>query len=61
MVCAVVTGITGQDGAYPTELLLNKCYIGYGTFRRTSSVNLWRVDEISVGQRPNFFAIDYSS
>ena len=41
---AVITGITGQDGAYLTELLLNKGYRVYGTYRRTSSVNFWRLE-----------------
>lgn len=40
---AVVTGITGQDGAYLAELLLGKGYTVYGAFRRTSSVNFWRI------------------
>ena len=36
---AIVTGITGQDGAYLAELLLNKGYKVYGAYRRTSSQN----------------------
>ena len=36
---AVITGITGQDAAYLAELLLEKGYLVYGTYRRTSSVN----------------------
>jgi GDPmannose 4,6-dehydratase len=36
---ALITGITGQDGAYLAELLLAKGYAVYGTYRRTSSVN----------------------
>ena len=40
---AVITGITGQDGAYLTDLLLNKGYSVFGTYRRTSSVNFWRL------------------
>lgn len=35
---ALVTGITGQDGAYLAQLLLDKGYRVYGTYRRTSSV-----------------------
>ena len=35
---AFITGITGQDGAYLAELLLDRDYTVYGTFRRTSSV-----------------------
>jgi GDPmannose 4,6-dehydratase len=45
---AFVTGITGQDGAYLAELLLSKGYEVYGAYRRTSSVNFWRLDELSV-------------
>ena len=42
---AIITGITGQDGAYLAELLLGKGYVVYGTYRRTSSVNFWRLEE----------------
>jgi GDPmannose 4,6-dehydratase len=48
MKSAIVTGITGQDGAYLAEFLLAKGYRVYGTFRRTSSVNFWRMDELGV-------------
>ena len=37
---ALITGITGQDGAYLTEFLLRKGYEVYGSFRRTSDLNL---------------------
>ncbi len=43
---ALITGITGQDGAYLARLLLNKGYIVHGIKRRASSFNSWRVDEI---------------
>ena len=46
MKTALITGITGQDGAYLAELLLSKGYTVYGTYRRTSSVNFWRIDEL---------------
>jgi GDPmannose 4,6-dehydratase len=45
---AVVTGITGQDGAYLAEILLARGYRVYGTYRRSSSVNFWRLDELGV-------------
>jgi GDPmannose 4,6-dehydratase len=45
---AFITGITGQDGAYLAELLLSKGYIVYGAYRRTSSVNFWRLDELGI-------------
>jgi len=56
---AVVTGITGQDGAYLAQLLLDKGYKVYGTFRRTSSVNFWRLDELGIRHRCNFHLIEY--
>ncbi|MGJ7493685.1 GDP-mannose 4,6-dehydratase [Variovorax sp. RT4R15] len=56
---AVVTGITGQDGAYLAELLLSKGYIVYGTYRRTSSVNFWRIDELGIQNNPNLHLVEY--
>jgi GDPmannose 4,6-dehydratase len=56
---AVVTGITGQDGAYLAELLLNKGYRVYGTYRRTSSVNFWRIEELGVAGHPNLTLVEY--
>lgn len=43
---AIITGITGQDGAYLAQLLLSKNYEVYGTYRRASSVNFWRIEEL---------------
>ena len=43
---AVITDITGQDGAYLFQLLLEGCYTAFGTYRRTSSVKFWRLDEV---------------
>ena len=45
---ALVTGITGQDGAYLTRLLLDKGYRVVGAFRRGASLNLWRLNELGV-------------
>jgi len=56
---AVVTGITGQDGAYLTELLLSKGYVVYGTYRRTSSVNFWRIEELGIQANPNLHLVEY--
>ena len=56
---AIITGITGQDGAYLTELLLQKGYTVYGTFRRTSSVNFWRIIELGIKDHPNFHLVEY--
>jgi GDPmannose 4,6-dehydratase len=43
---AFVTGITGQDGSYLAELLLEKGYEVHGLVRRSSSFNTWRIDHI---------------
>lgn len=56
---AIVTGITGQDGAYLAELLLGKGYTVYGTYRRTSSVNFWRLSELGLDQHPNLHLVEY--
>ena len=56
---AIVTGITGQDGAYLTQLLLQKGYAVYGTYRRTSSVNFWRLAELGIADHPNLSLVEY--
>lgn len=56
---AIITGITGQDGAYLTELLLNNNYKVFGTYRRTSTVNLWRLEELGIINHPNLLLIEY--
>jgi len=45
---ALITGITGQDGAYLAKSLLNKGYEVFGTIRRTSTPNLWRLQYLDV-------------
>lgn len=59
MKSAVITGITGQDGAYLAELLLNKGYKVYGTYRRTSSVNFWRIEELGIKNHPQLHLVEY--
>ena len=56
---AIITGITGQDGAYLAELLLAKGYTVYGTYRRTSSVNFWRIEELGIAQHPNLHLVEF--
>ena len=56
---AIITGITGQDGAYLSQLLLDKGYTVYGTFRRTSSVNFWRIEELGIQNHPNLNLMEY--
>ena len=56
---AIITGITGQDGAYLAQLLLDKNYEVYGTYRRTSSVNFWRIEELGIQNNPHLHLIEY--
>jgi GDPmannose 4,6-dehydratase len=56
---ALITGITGQDGAYLAQLLLEKGYRVTGTFRRSSSVNFWRIAELGIEQHPNLSLVEY--
>lgn len=56
---AVVTGVTGQDGAYLAELLLQKGYKVYGTYRRTASVNFWRLQELGIHKHENLTLLEY--
>ena len=58
MKIALITGITGQDGAYLAELLLTEGYQVIGGLRRTSSVNLWRLQELGVEAHPNLKLVD---
>jgi GDPmannose 4,6-dehydratase len=59
MKTALITGVTGQDGAYLAELLLGKGYKVYGTYRRTSSVNFWRMQELGIDAHPNLELVEY--
>ena len=56
---AIVTGVTGQDGAYLAQLLLEKGCAVYGTFRRASSVNFWRIEELGIQSHPNLHLVEY--
>jgi len=56
---AIITGITGQDGAYLAQLLLEKGYTVYGTYRRAASTNFWRIDELGIKEHPNFHLVEY--
>ncbi len=59
MKTAVITGITGQDGAYLAELLLSKGYTVYGTYRRTASTNFWRIEELGIRNNSNLHLVEY--
>lgn len=59
MKTALITGITGQDGAYLALLLLEKGYKVVGTYRRTSSVNFWRIEELGIDKHPHLRLMEY--
>ena len=54
MKIALVTGVTGQDGAYISELLLSKGYKVVGTARRTSTSSYWRLKYLDLLEDKNF-------
>lgn len=56
---ALITGITGQDAAYLAKLLLSKNYKVYGTYRRTSSTNFWRIEELGIANHENLILVEY--
>lgn len=60
MKTAIITGITGQDGAYLTQFLLAQGYRVVGTYRRTSSVNFWRLNYLGISQQhANLELVEY--
>ena len=59
MTRAIVTGITGQDGAYLTKLLLAKNYVVFGAYRRSASVNFWRLRDLGVLEHPNLHLVEH--
>lgn len=56
---AFITGITGQDGAYLAELLLSEGYTVYGAYRRTSSVNFWRLEELGIVRHERLKLVEF--
>tara|TARA_B100000686_G_scaffold297572_1_gene329953 strand:+ start:4412 stop:5422 length:1011 start_codon:yes stop_codon:yes gene_type:complete len=55
---ALITGITGQDGAYLSQLLLKKGYKVYGTARRSASENFWRLEYLGIKEKINLIDFD---
>jgi len=55
---ALITGITGQDGAYLAEFLLKKGYTVFGTYRRVSSPNFWRILSLGIEDKINYISAD---
>jgi len=56
---ALITGITGQDGAYLASWLLENNYMVYGAFRRASSCNFWRLRELNVLDHPGLELVEH--
>ena len=58
---ALITGVTGQDGSYLTELLLDKNYIVWGIIRRSSVYNTQRIDHLCLDKniRDKKFILKY--
>ncbi len=59
MTIAIITGITGQDGAYLAQFLLGKGYTVWGTYRRTSSVNFWRIESLGIAEHSNLHLVEF--
>ena len=57
---ALITGITGQDGAYLAKFLLEKNYIVYGTYRRLSTPNFWRLQYLGIKDKINIIPLELS-
>ncbi len=55
---ALITGITGQDGAYLAKFLLEKNYKVYGTYRRISTPNFWRLQALDVFDKVQLIPAD---
>jgi GDPmannose 4,6-dehydratase len=55
---ALITGITGQDGAYLAKFLLDKGYQVFGTYRRLSTPNFWRLQHLDIFERIELLPVD---
>jgi GDPmannose 4,6-dehydratase len=55
---ALITGLTGQDGAYLAQLLLNKGYKVYGAYRRVSTPNFWRLKYLDISDQVSFVPVE---
>jgi GDPmannose 4,6-dehydratase len=56
---AIITGITGQDGAYLARFLVQQGYRVTGTYRRTSSVNFWRIEDLGVADHEHLRLVEH--
>ena len=58
MKTALITGITGQDGAYLANFLLGKGYKVFGGYRRLSTPNFWRLYDLGIHDKVNLLPLD---
>lgn len=56
---ALITGITGQDGAYLAQLLLEQGYRVVGAYRTTSSTLFWRLDALGLANHPRLLTVEH--
>lgn len=59
MTVAIITGVTGQDGAYVAQLLLSTNHEVHGTYRRTSSFDSWRIEGPGIANDPCLHLVEY--
>lgn len=59
MKTALITGVTGQDGAYLADNLLQRGYKVYATYRRSSSENFWRIRELGILDDPGLILVQH--
>jgi len=59
MPTSLITGVTGQDGAYLAQQLLERGHKVYGAYRRTSTVNFWRLEELGILHHPGFQLVEF--
>jgi GDPmannose 4,6-dehydratase len=57
---ALITGISGQDGAYLAKFLISKGYEVFGTYRRLSTPNFWRLEYLGIFDKVNLIPSDLS-
>jgi len=55
---ALITGVTGQDGAYLAAFLLKKGYSVFGVYRRLSTPNFWRLQHLGIFEQVNLIPAD---
>ncbi|SDO26564.1 GDPmannose 4,6-dehydratase [Methylobacterium phyllostachyos] len=56
---ALITGVTGQDGTYLAENLLQRGYKVYATYRRSSSENFWRLEALNIRNHSNLVLLQH--